>query len=146
MIGIRLMQPRDRESVLAMMRVFYASPAVLSDGSEAVFQADLDACLNPDCPAQGYLFEEGGRPVGYAMTVRSFSTEFGRRCLWIEDLYLDPAHRHQGAGSAFIQRMRREHPGWLIRLEVERENAKAVAAYRKNGMQELPYLEMILQA
>ena len=39
------MQPADKEAVLAMMEVFYASPAVLSNGSAAIFTSDFEACL-----------------------------------------------------------------------------------------------------
>ena len=40
MTTIRPMQPADKEAVLAMMEVFYASPAVLSNGSAAIFSSD----------------------------------------------------------------------------------------------------------
>ena len=46
MTTIRPMQPADKEAVLAMMEVFYASPAVLSNGSAAIFSSDFEACIN----------------------------------------------------------------------------------------------------
>ena len=45
MTTIRPMQPADKEAVLAMMEVFYASPAVLSNGSAAIFSSDFEACI-----------------------------------------------------------------------------------------------------
>ena len=39
---IRAMTAADKPAVLEMMRVFYASPALLSDGSEEIFAADVD--------------------------------------------------------------------------------------------------------
>ena len=42
---IRTMKETDRAQILAMMRVFYASPAVWSNGSEAIFEADFSACI-----------------------------------------------------------------------------------------------------
>lgn len=41
MTTIRPMQPADKEAVLAMMEAFYASPAVLSNGSAAIFPVIL---------------------------------------------------------------------------------------------------------
>ena len=38
---IRNMKESDREAVLAMMREFYASPAVFSNGSEEIFASDI---------------------------------------------------------------------------------------------------------
>ena len=40
---IEAMKECHRETILAMMRTFYASPAVLSNGSEEIFAADIDA-------------------------------------------------------------------------------------------------------
>ena len=45
MTTIRPMQPVDKKAVLAMMEVFYASPAVLSNGSTAIFTSDFEACV-----------------------------------------------------------------------------------------------------
>ena len=82
------MQPADKEAVLAMMEVFYASPAVLSNGSAAIFSSDFEACINNNPYLEGYMFEENGQIQGYAMAAKSFSTEFGRPCIWVEDLYI----------------------------------------------------------
>ena len=47
--AIRDMAEQDKENVLAMMRVFYASPAVLSNGSEEIFKSDIENCLEFIC-------------------------------------------------------------------------------------------------
>ena len=43
--AIRPMTKEDAETVIDMMRTFYASPAVLSNGSEEIFAADVDECV-----------------------------------------------------------------------------------------------------
>ena len=141
---LEAMREEHREEVLAMMRVFYASPAVSTNGSGEIFRADIDACLDGENPyLEGYVLTEDGQLLGYTMLARSFSTEFGKRCVWIEDLYLKPASREQGRGSAALAAIRELHPEALLRLEVERENSRAVHVYRKSGFGELPYLEML---
>ena len=144
MMSIRSMQESDRASVLDMMRVFYASPAVHTDGSEEIFQADVSACVGDSPYAEGFVFEQDGKLAGYGMIARSFSTEFGKPCIWIEDIYLLPAYRRGGAATQFIQTLRSTYPNAVIRLEAEEENVTALAAYHKNGMTELPYIELIL--
>ena len=52
------MKEYDRNKVLEMMRVFYASPAVLSNGSEEIFKADIDNCINESPYLEGYVFEK----------------------------------------------------------------------------------------
>lgn len=140
---IRPMEEKDRPAVMEMMRVFYASPAVLSDGSDEIFSADIDSCTG-SCPfLEGFVFEDGQKLLGYGMIAKSFSTEFGRPCVWIEDLYVRAEHRGMGIGTQFFAYLRSRYPGALRRLEVEAENEKAINIYKKNGFEILPYMEMV---
>ena len=142
MIIIRLMTAEDKENVLEMMRVFYASPAVLSNGSEEIFINDIENCVNDSPYLEGYIFEEEGEIQGYAMVAKSFSTEFGKPCMWIEDLYVKNEHQGLGIGGDFLQYMAEKYPDAILRLEVEEENERAVHVYKKNGFEVLPYMEM----
>lgn len=139
---IRKMVAADKACVLEMMRVFYASPAVLSNGSEEIFQSDIENCINDNPYLEGYIIEDAGEIQGYAMIAKSFSTEFGKPCIWIEDLYLKEQYRNLGIGSNVLQFITHRFPGHIFRLEVEAENARAIAAYKKSGFSVLPYMEM----
>ncbi len=139
---IRAMEERDRDCVIEMMRVFYTSPAVFSDGSEEIFEADFDNCIGNSPYLEGYVFENNGQMLGYAMTAKSFSTEFGKPCIWIEDLYFKEEYRGFGLGSRFFGFIQDKYPNAVFRLEVEEENERAVKVYRKNGFEVLPYMEM----
>ncbi len=142
MITIRKMKASDRESVIDMMRVFYASDAVSTNGSDEIFTNDFENCINDSPYLEGYVFEDNGQILGYGMVAKSFSTEFGKPCIWIEDIYLKPEFRHQGFGTKFLRFVEKSYPEALLRLEAEPENKKAVAAYKKFGFTELPYLEL----
>ena len=136
------MRPEDKDVVMEMMRVFYASPAVLSNGSDEIFENDIENCVN-DCPyLEGYIFEDQGEIQGYGMVAKSFSTEFGKPCMWIEDIYIQKPYRGQGIGSQFLRYIEKKYPHAILRLEVEPENERAVHTYEKNGFRELPYMEM----
>lgn len=139
---IRQMQEQDRESVLAMMRVFYASPAVHSNGSEEIFQSDIENCLHNRQYLEGYVFENARGVQGYGMIAKSFSTEFGKPCIWIEDLYVKEECRGEGIGSAFLDLVAKTYAGCILRLEVEEENQRAIKVYQKCGFSPLPYMEM----
>ena len=139
---IRAMKAEDKECVLSMMRVFYASPAVLSNGSEEIFAADIDTCVSDSPYLEGYILEADGEIQGYTMVAKSFSTEFGKPCIWIEDIYLKEAFRGQGIGKEFFEFITKKYVGCIFRLEVEKENSAAVALYEKCGFAELPYMEM----
>ena len=69
---IRNMTLEDQESVIEMMRVFYASPAVLSNGSEDIFLNDIENCVNENPYVEGFIFEDSKDIQGYAMVARAF--------------------------------------------------------------------------
>lgn len=138
----REMTEQDRGAVLEMMRVFYASPAVRNTGSDAVYQRDIDHCVGPDPCLTGYIFQRERDILGYAMVARSFSTEFGLPCLWLEDLYVRQGWRGGGIGSCFLQYLSDTYPDRLVRLEVEVENLGARRVYEKQGFASLPYVEL----
>lgn len=139
---IREMREGDREAVTEMMRVFYSSPAVSTNGSEEIFKADIDGCVGENPFLEGYIFENEGEIQGYAMVAKSFSTEFGRPCMWIEDLYIKEKFRGLGLGSRFFEYIEKKYDGAIFRLEVEEENKIATYVYRKAGFDTLPYMEM----
>jgi len=136
------MKESDRERVIEMMRIFYASPAVLSNGSDEIFEADIDACVSDSPFLEGYIFERNGETLGYGMLAKSFSTEFGKPCIWIEDLYIKEEHRGLGIGSNFFKFIEEKYPGCIFRLEAEEENKIAIHVYKKAGFDILPYVEM----
>ena len=139
---IRKMIREDKNVIIDMMRVFYTSPAVLSNGSEEIFEADVENCVNDSPYLEGFVFEENGEILGYGMIAKSFSTEFGKPCIWVEDLYLEPEYRGQGIGSKFFEYLEQNYTDCIFRLEVEEENERAIHVYEKNGFAVLPYMEM----
>ncbi len=139
---IRKMIREDKNIVMDMMRVFYHSPAVLSDGSEEIYANDIENCINDSPYLEGFVFEKGSEILGYGMIAKSFSTEFGKPCIWIEDLYLKPEYRGLGVGSKFFDYLEETYTDHIFRLEVEEENERAVRVYEKNGFSVLLYMEM----
>lgn len=139
---IREMKPQDQHCVLEMMRVFYASPAVLSNGSEEIFLNDFSNCIYNKQYLEGYIFENAEAIQGYAMVAKSFSTEFGKLCIWVEDLFIKEAYRGRGIGKAFLDYITQKYADCVIRLEVEEENETAVKLYQKCGFTQLPYMQM----
>ncbi len=141
-LSIRKMAESDRQSVVDMMRTFYHSPAVWTNGSEEIYNNDVTACVSENPYAEGFIFEREGEIVGYGMIAKSFSTEFGKPCIWVEDLYLKEEYRGCGIGSRFFSYLEEKFAGTIMRLEVEEDNTRAIAVYKKNGYETLPYMEM----
>ena len=140
---IRLMKEQDKNEVIEMMTVFYASEAVSTNGSREIFESDFNNCIN-SCPyLEGYVFEENNNICGYAMVAKSFSTEFGKPCIWIEDLYIKEEYRHKKLGSLFFDFLKENYKDTIQRLEVDKHNVFAIKAYKKNNFEEVDYLQFV---
>ena len=140
---IRLMKEQDKNEVIEMMTLFYASEAVSTNGSREIFESDFNNCIN-SCPyLEGYVFEENDNICGYAMVAKSFSTEFGKPCIWIEDLYIKEEYRHKKLGSLFFDFLKENYKDTIQRLEVDKNNVFAIKAYKKNNFEEVDYLQFI---
>ena len=126
-----------------MMTLFYASETVSTNGSREIFESDFNNCIN-SCPyLEGYVFEENDNICGYAMVAKSFSTEFGKPCIWIEDLYIKEEYRHKKLGSLFFDFLKDNYKDTIQRLEVDKNNVFAIKAYKKNNFDEVDYLQFI---
>ena len=139
---IRTMTKKDKSAILEMMQSFYTSPAVFTNGSEEIFAADIENCINDSPYLEGYVIENSEEIQGYAMIAKSFSTEFGKPCIWIEDLYIKDEYRGLGLGNMLLDFMIKKYTDCIFRLEVEEENERAIKLYEKYGFNFLPYMEM----
>lgn len=141
--NIRKMLETDRIEVLSMMNDFYNSPAVSTNGSLSIFNKDIDCSVGDSPFLEGYIFETNSSMVlGYSMIAKSFSTEFGKSCIWLEDLYLKPEYRGHGIIPKFFCYIEALYPNSILKLEVEKENKHAVHVYTKHGFKTLEYYEM----
>lgn len=56
----------------------------------------------PDPVFQALIAEIDGKPVGFALTFRNYSTWEGRHGIFVEDLYVTPEARRYGVGRALL--------------------------------------------
>jgi ribosomal protein S18 acetylase RimI-like enzyme len=85
------------------------------------------------------VIERGGEPAGYLVLTWGYSLEFHGRDAFIDELYVAPAHRGLGIGGeavAWAEAACREHGAAAVHLEVELENERAHALYRRSGFTE----------
>ena len=77
--------------------------------SEAVVTAqDVRDSLFGERPAAEVLIAEvGDDAAGFALFFHNYSTFLGRRGLYLEDLFVFPAHRGMGIGRALMARLAR---------------------------------------
>ena len=135
MTVIRTATPADVGVIMRFVRELaeYERAADKVVATEALL---ADALFGPHPAAQAVIAEIDGEPAGMALFFENFSTWTGWRGLYLEDLYVTPAARGAGVGTALLTH--------LAAIAVERGctrfewavldwNAPAIAFYLSMG-------------
>jgi GNAT superfamily N-acetyltransferase len=105
-------------------------------------EADLHAALFGPRPAAEVLIAcQDGRPAAFALFFHNFSTFLGRRGLWLEDLFVEPAFRRQGCAKALLRALAgiaRDRGCGRFEWAVLDWNASAIEFYQSLGATVLP--------
>lgn len=106
-LHIREARPEDCPLILRFIRDLAEYERALDEVTASVGQLrQLLFCDNPR--VHGLICECGGEPVGFALYFYNFSSWLGRLGIFLEDLYVDPAHRGKGAGKALLHYLARQ--------------------------------------
>ncbi len=144
-VVFRSFNPDDYPVFLKMCREFYASDAVCHSIPESCFKTTFEMCLTESPYVRGYLFESDGIVAGYGLLSFTYSAEVGGLSVLIEELYVLPEFQGKGMIRRFFELLKEEYEDNVsrFRLEVTKENLRAIEIYRRYGFQELPYLQMV---
>lgn len=115
----------------------------LWDGYVEFYQASVTAdvtdftwarLLDADCPVFGLVAEQGGEVVGIVNGVLHENLWAARPVCYLEDLFVDPQARGNGAGKALIDAVvaRAQAENWhRVYWRTAADNAQAQALYDK---------------
>ena len=103
---IRPATPRDVPVIARLIRGLAEYERLLD---KVVFdEQELQRNLfGPRPYAEVLLAEEAGTVVGFALYFHNFSTFVGRPGIYLEDLFVEPAHRGRGYGKALLSALAR---------------------------------------
>jgi GNAT superfamily N-acetyltransferase len=125
-------------TVQSLMQRFYAEEKLHYDGVAASAALDL-LFAGPNMGAIFLLQDTGGNSHGYFVLTIGFSLEFGGRYALLDELFVLPSARGQGAGKSALVAAEawvawRNIP--ILRLEVNHHNEKARSIYLNWGFQD----------
>lgn len=133
--SIRRAQPADVAAVVGLVHELAEYERAAE--SCTLSEQQLTAALFSDHPALfGHVVEVEGVVVGCALWFLNFSTWRGVHGIYLEDLYVQPAHRGAGMGRGLLTVLAREcRERGYARLEwaVLNWNAPSIGFYRALG-------------
>ena len=142
---IRSATPADAVEIARLIRELaeYEKLAHMAVGTP---QMVSEALFGARPAAEAMMAERGGRAVGFALYFTTFSTFLCKPGLYLEDLFVEPAHRGHGIGKALLAR--------LASLAVERDcgrlewrvldwNAPSIRFYESLGAKLMPEWQLV---
>ncbi|MBV8048968.1 MAG: GNAT family N-acetyltransferase [Paludibacterium sp.] len=90
----------------ALILGFIRELAIYEKAEHEVIASEADIARNlfaHDGPARALIVDADGIHIGFAVYFYSYSTWLGRKGLYLEDLYISPAHRGHGAGKQVLR-------------------------------------------
>ena len=143
--SIRSAMPGDSAEIARLIRELaeYEKLAHMAVGTPEMIAAQL---FGTRPAAEAFVAERGGRAVGFALFFTTFSTFLCQPGLYLEDLFVEPAHRGVGIGKALLAR--------LAALAVERGcgrfewrvldwNTPSIRFYESLGAKLMPEWELV---
>jgi len=101
-IAIRRAQAKDAGTLLELIRALAQYEHLEPPDAEAEARLIEDA-FGPQPRFEAYLVSIDTGDVGYAIVFETYSTFLARPTLYLEDLFIRPEARRQGAGTVLLQ-------------------------------------------
>jgi len=138
-LTIRSARPDDAALILEFIRELADYERMLDEVS-ADETAIHDTLFTTPPSAQVFIAEWDNKPVGFALFHGMYSTFMGKPGIYLEDLYVRPAARGRGIGTALLRRLARyalDTGCGRLDWSCLDWNEPSLAFYRKIGAREL---------
>lgn len=122
-----------------MSRAFYKSGAALRDIPDERRYAFWEG-LTRGGLIDGFIIESDGAVAGYALVAYYASQELGGRVTFIDEIYIKPEFRGKSLARQFFDYVNENSVA--CRLEVEKDNIKALSLYSDMGFEVNKYIQM----
>jgi GNAT superfamily N-acetyltransferase len=125
----------DLENLLEMMRHMQADDPWSEPFHDLTVRVNLAELLQNSVRGVAYIVREELKPIGYLVICFDYSLEYRGKGAWIDELFVEAAHRGKGIGTQLLdlaERASREHQAKFLHLEVTHGNP-AIELYRRRG-------------
>ncbi|MGN6368033.1 MAG: GNAT family N-acetyltransferase [Phycisphaerae bacterium] len=142
---IRPATESDIPAILSLLRELadYEKLSHACIATEAGFRTHL---FGPNPAAEAMVAVVDNHTVGYALWFRTFSTFLAKPGIYLEDVYVQPAHRGKGIGKSFLKHLATlaiARNYGRVEWSVLKWNAPSIAFYKSIGALPLEEWEMM---
>lgn len=142
---LRNLKITDKNEFINMIKEFYSSEAVLHSIPQKNIETTFNEIMNSNPYVHGYMIEYNKSVAGYVLLALTYSNEAGGICVWIEEIFIKKEFRGKGLGKIVLNDIKEKYNNAKrFRLEVTKENLKAIKLYENLGYENLDYLQMII--
>jgi len=101
---LRPATPADAGELLRLIRELakYEKLEHMAVGTESML---VDALFGPKVASEAIIAELDGHAIGFALFFTTFSTFLCKPGIYLEDLFVEPAHRGKGIGKALLRHL-----------------------------------------
>jgi GNAT superfamily N-acetyltransferase len=137
--------PADVEQLVTMMGEFYSESHYTLN-----FRRAVDAftpILADERLGHVWFIQADSKDVGYVVVTFCYSMEYGGLTAIVDDLFIRPAFRGKGLGNMALEEVRSfcaSHGVRALHVETGRDNAAALALYRRAGFVETDRMHLTL--
>ncbi len=133
----RLAEPDDDDAIVALCAALYAEDPSPVAEAPAHMAETLRALRARPSRGRAVVCAPGAEVLGYALILPFWSNELGGPVSFIDELYVGPAGRGRGLGSALLNALSEgafaDEPPVALMLEVTPDNHRAQALYARLG-------------
>lgn len=142
---IREINKKDFNEYLEMAKSFYNSSAVSGEVTEEAMLHTFNNIVNDNPFIKGYIIEHKGNIAGFFIISFTFQTQYGKTVLLFEDMYIKPNYQGMSLGTKVFNYLEETYNDKVgaIKLEVAKENIRAIDLYKRLGYVENSYLNMM---
>lgn len=143
MVTLRLATPDDAAALMPWIVALNRQEHI--ETAEPDIKHALDRLIADPALGRLWWIDRDAVAIGYAIATFGYDLEFAGRDAYLTELFLAPEARGRGFGHAAIDAVVAAVGALEIRalhLHVRRENAPALALYRRAGFTEVPRIVM----
>ena len=125
----------DLDDLLFLMRHMQLDDPWDQPPNDSIVRANLSELLQNLAYGFAYIARDGHSPIGYLIICFDFSLEYHGKGAWVDELFVESAHRGKGIASQLLdlaERLSAQHGARTLHLEVTHGNL-AVELYRRRG-------------